>query len=80
MEENRAKIDKDMNENEEVKENEQKINNNCNCGCDNCGQDGCSEEDCKECDKECDCKKEKLKVKLMQYFHISDFPLFPYRP
>ena len=29
---------------------------------------------------ECDCKKEKLKVKLMQYFHLSDFPLFPFRP
>lgn len=50
MEENRDKIDNEMNNNEETKENEQKINNDCNCGCEHCGPDGCSEEDCKECD------------------------------
>ncbi|MBP5359025.1 MAG: hypothetical protein J6Y69_07555 [Treponema sp.] len=27
-----------------------------------------------------DCKKEKLKLKLMSYFRLSKFPLFPYRP
>lgn len=58
MEENRDKIDNEMNNNKETKENEQKINNDCNCGCEHCGPDGCSEEDCKECDKECDCKSE----------------------
>ena len=45
MDENRDKI-----ENEETKENEQKIKNDCNCGCEHCGSDGCSEDDCKECD------------------------------
>ncbi|MBR4004578.1 MAG: hypothetical protein IKI90_01895 [Treponema sp.] len=29
---------------------------------------------------ESDCKKEKLKIKLMSYFRMSKFPLFPYRP
>ena len=50
MDENRDKIDNEMNKSEETKENEQKINNDCNCGCEHCGPDGCSEEDCKECD------------------------------
>ena len=58
MDENRDKIDNEMNKKEETKENEQKINNDCNCGCEHCGPNGCSEEDCKECDKECDCKSE----------------------
>lgn len=58
MDENRDKIDKEMNKNEETKENEQNINNECNCGCEHCGPDGCSEEDCKECDKDCDCNCE----------------------
>ena len=58
MEENRDKIDNEMNKNEETKENEQKINNDCNCGCEHCEPDGCSEEDCKKCDKECDCKND----------------------
>lgn len=62
MDENRDKIDNEMNENEEAKENEQKINNDCNCGCEHCGPDGCNEEDCKECDKECDCKNEDCKT------------------
>jgi len=57
MDENRDKIDNEMNQNEETKENEQKINNDCNCGCEHCGPDGCSEEACKECDKGCDCKE-----------------------
>lgn len=56
MDENRDKIDNEMNKNEEAKENEQKINNDCNCGCEHCGPDGCSEEDCKECDNDCRCK------------------------
>ncbi len=56
MDENRDKIDNEMNKNEEIKENEQKINNDCNCGCEHCGPDGCSEEDCKECDNDCRCK------------------------
>ena len=50
MDENRDKIDNEMNKSEETKENEQKINNDCNCDCEHCGPDGCSEEDCKECD------------------------------
>ncbi len=50
MDENRDKIDNEMNEND------------CNCGCEHCGPDGCSEEDCKECDKECDCKNEDCKT------------------
>ena len=56
MDENRDKIDNEMNKNKETKENEQKINNDCNCGCEHCGPDGCSEEDCKECDNDCRCK------------------------
>lgn len=58
MEENRDKIDNETNKNEEVKENEQNINNECNCGCEHCGTEGCSNEDCKTCDKECDCRGE----------------------
>ena len=58
MEENRDKIDNETNKNEEVKENEQNINNECNCGCEHCGPEGCSDEDCKTCDKECDCRGE----------------------
>lgn len=27
-----------------------------------------------------DCKKEKLKVKLLQYFHLTNFPLLTFRP
>ena len=50
MEENRDKIDNEMNKNEKTKENEEKINKDCNCGCEHCGPNGCSEEDCKECD------------------------------
>lgn len=45
MDENRDKI-----ENEETKENEKEINDDCNCGCEHCGSGGCSKEDCKECD------------------------------
>ena len=56
MDENRDKIDNEMSKNKETKENEQKINNDCNCGCEHCGPDGCSEEDCKECDNDCSCK------------------------
>ena len=58
MEENRDKIDNETNKNEEVKENEQNINSECNCGCENCGPEGCSDADCKTCDKECDCSGE----------------------
>ena len=63
MEENRDKIDNEMNQNEETKENKEKINKDCNCGCDHCEPDGCSEEDCKECDcrgEHCEPEKDEL--------------------
>ena len=42
---------------DENKDNIEKKNNTCDCGCENCGPLGCSEEDCKKCDKECENSK-----------------------
>ena len=70
MDENRDKIENEMSKDDDVKENEQKINNDCNGECDCSGECDCNGE-C-DCGGKCNCSGETSEPEKDELTHANE--------